>query len=55
MAKLVKMYYITSKGEKKLNCYMTNIPKAVVEKTNIKNEDKIKIYSVNNKIIIEKE
>ena len=28
--------YTTAKGERKLNCYVCNIPKEVVEKTNLK-------------------
>ena len=39
--------------ERKLNCYVVNIPKEVVEKTNLKDED-LKISSKDNKIIIEK-
>ena len=38
---------------KKLNCYVVNIPKEVVEKTNLKDAD-LKISSKDNKIIIEK-
>ena len=54
MAKLIRHNYITTKGEKKLNCYSTIIPKDVVEKTDIKETDKIRVYSKDNKIIIEK-
>lgn len=54
MTKLRKMYYITSKGEKKINCYTVTIPKAIVEETDIANND-LKIYAKENKIIIEKE
>lgn len=39
MAKLNKMYYYTSTGEKKLNCYMVPIPKDLVEKTKLENVD----------------
>ena len=53
MPKLAKNMYTTSKGERKLNCYVVNIPKEVVGKTNLKNED-LKISSKDNKIIIEK-
>ena len=45
--------YTTSKGERKLNCYVVNIPKEVVEKTNLK-DVVLKISSKDNKIIIEK-
>lgn len=51
MVKLGKQYYITSNGEKKVNCYKINIPKEVVEKTNLKDK-KIKIVANNNKIVI---
>ena len=36
MPKLAKNMYTTAKGERKLNCYVVNIPKEVVEKTNLK-------------------
>lgn len=55
MPKLAKNMYTTAKGERKLNCYLANIPKEVVYKTNIKDGDNIKVYSKRNKIIIEKE
>lgn len=54
MAKLGKNMYTNAKGEKKLNCYNINIPKAVVSETNISDKDKINIYAKDNKIIIEK-
>lgn len=54
MPKLSKLYYITSKGERKINCYNVQIPKKVVENTNI-GENQIKVYSENNKIIIERD
>ena len=53
MPKLAKNMYTTAKGERKLNCYVVNIPKEIVEKTNIKDED-VKISSKKNQIIIEK-
>ena len=53
MSKLAKNMYTTAKGERKLNCYVCNIPKEVVEKTNLKDEN-LKISSKDNKIIIEK-
>ena len=52
MAKLNKMYYYT-KNEKKLNCYYINIPKALVEKAGLQDED-VKIKQDGNKLIIEK-
>lgn len=54
MPKLSKLYYTTSKGERKINCYNVQIPKKVVNETDIEDND-IKIYADNNKIIIEKE
>lgn len=54
MAKINKLYYTTSKGEKKINCYNVQIPKRVVDKTDI-GENQIKVYVEGNKIIIEKE
>lgn len=53
MAKLNKMYYYTSKGEKKLNCYNIPIPKALVEQAKLENVD-IKIIAENNMIIIKR-
>ena len=52
MTKLNKMYYYTSKGEKKLNCYNIPIPKAIVEKTGLDNTE-IQLRVENKKIIIE--
>lgn len=54
MAKLVKNYYYGKNGEKKVNSYFANISKEVLNKTNIKEDDEIKIYSEKNKIIIER-
>lgn len=54
MPKLSKLYYITSKGERKINCYNVQIPRKVVEQTNIK-DNNVKIYAENNKIIIERD
>lgn len=54
MPKLMKNYYRTSNGDKRVNCYMANIPKEVVRKTDILDDDEIKIYAKNKKIIIEK-
>ena len=55
MAKLSKQMYRSVKtGEKKLNCYKLNIPKAIVNKANFKDGDELKILVKDNKIIIEK-
>lgn len=54
MPKLAKnMYKSLKTGERRLNCYMINISKEVVDSTDIK-DNEVKIYSDNNKIIIEK-
>lgn len=53
MAKLNKVYYYTSKGEKKLNCYNIPVPKAMVEKAQLENVD-IQLRVDNGKIIIER-
>lgn len=55
MPKLMKNCYYDKNGNKKINCYMANIPKAVVGQTNITETSEIKVYSQGNKIIIEKE
>lgn len=52
MPKLNKMYYYTSTGEKKLNCYNIPIPKAIVEKVELEDKE-IQIKVENKKIIIE--
>lgn len=54
MAKLNKLYYMTSKGERKINCYNVQIPKKIVNETDI-GDNNIKVYAKKNKIIIEKE
>ena len=54
MPKLAKNCYRTAKGEKRINCYMANIPKEVLRKTNIMDDDEINIYAENNRVIIEK-
>lgn len=51
MAKLNKMYYYTSKKEKKLNCYYINIPKILVEKMGLQDKE-VEIKQDNEKIII---
>lgn len=55
MAKLTKQMYYKANGEKKVNCYKVAISKELVKKANIKDDDNIKIYANDNKIIIEKE
>ena len=53
MAKLNKMYYYTSKGERKLNCFYLTIPKDIVEKAKLEDSEII-IKAENDKIIIKK-
>ena len=50
MAKLNKMYYYKSTGEKKLNCYYITIPKELVEKAKLSDEVELKVEG--NKIIV---
>ena len=52
MAKLNPMYYYTSKGEKKLNCYNIPIPKELVEKTKLKDKN-IEVVIEKGKIILQ--
>ena len=54
MPKLAKNYYYNSKGEKKLNCYLLNIPKEIVKQTGISESDQVKIEAKDGRIIIEK-
>ena len=52
MAKLKKINYYTSTGEKKVNCYYINIARGIVEKAGL--QDKEIIVKVNgNKIVLE--
>ena len=53
MAKLVKIKYITTSGERKINCYSVAIPKRIVEKVGLQDEE-IMVYAKDNQIIIEK-
>jgi len=55
MSKLAKQYYLNTKGEKKINCYKATISKEILKQTNIKENDPVKIYTKDNKIIIEKD
>lgn len=54
MPKLAKNYYRTAKGEKRINCYMANIPKEVVEASNIQEDDEIAVYQEFGMIVINK-
>jgi len=52
--KLIKNKYRTLKGDIKVNSYLLNISKKVVEESGIKDTDNIKVYANGNKIIVEK-
>ncbi len=54
MPKLAKQYYYSPNGERKINCYKASISKELLKQTNIKENDQVKIYAKDNKIIIEK-
>ena len=54
MPKLAKnMYRSLKTGERRLNCYVINLPKEIVNKTDLVDKE-LKITTDNNKIIIEK-
>ena len=53
MGKLAKQMYTTAKGERKLNCFVVNIPKEVVLRTNLIDKEVV-VYAKDNKIIIER-
>lgn len=53
MAKINKMCYYTSTGEKKVNRYYVTLPKKIVEQVGIQNVD-VEIKEENGKIIIKK-
>lgn len=55
MSKITKKYYYGKNGTRKINCYCANIPKEVLQKSCIKEDDFIRVYAKDNKIIIEKE
>lgn len=54
MQKLGKQYYYTRNGEKKINCYKINLSRDLIKKAGIGENDILKVYTKNNKIIIEK-
>lgn len=53
MKKFNKMYYYTSKKEKKLNCYYINVPKQMVEEAKLEDAE-VEVILENGKIIIQK-
>lgn len=52
--KLTKQYYYNAKGEKKINCYKVTITKELAKSVGIEEDDNIKIYAKDNKIVIER-
>lgn len=50
--KLVKMCYVTLKGEKKINTYNANIPKKIVQESGIDDNKELIAIAEKNKIII---
>ena len=52
MSKLAKNMYTDAKGNRKINCYVCNIPKVIVDKTDLKDKE-IKFSVKDSKIIIE--
>ena len=52
--KLVRSYYYGKGGEKKVNTYLVNIPRAVVEQAKLQDQQ-LKVTADKGKIIIEKE
>lgn len=53
MPKLAKNMYIAN-GERRLNCYNIAIPKDVVKKAEIYDDDELRVIADGGKIIIEK-
>ena len=51
MPKLAKNMWTNSKGERKLNCYVCNIPKEVVKKANLEDKN-LQIIAEDRKIVI---
>jgi len=51
--KLVKSYYYGKDGERKVNTYLINIPKAIVEKAHLQDKQ-LTVTEKDGKIIIEK-
>ena len=50
--KLVKLQYMTLKGEKKINSYNINIPKTIVKEAGIDDSKELIAIAEKNKIII---
>lgn len=54
MPKLNKQYYYTASKGRKVNCYHILLPKKVVEKAGIEENDELNIYEDFGKIVIVK-
>ena len=54
MQKLLRHYYYSKTGEKKINCYKVSISKELLKQTDIKETDELNIYVKDNKIIVER-
>lgn len=50
--KLIKMYYMTLKGEKKINTYNVNISKKIVQESGIDDSKELVAIAKNKEIII---
>lgn len=54
MPKLNKRYFYTAEGKRKLNCYQIIIPKDLVYKTKIKEDDDLVVVAEGNELVIRK-
>lgn len=54
MAKLIKNKYYTRTGERKINSYMVSVAKSIVSEAGFNEDDEVKVYAKDGKIIIEK-
>lgn len=54
MAKLIKNKYYTKTGERKINSYMVSVAKKTVAAAGFDENEQVKVYAKNGKIIIEK-
>lgn len=50
--KLKKIYYMTLKKEKKLNCYYINISKKAIQKAGLDDTKEMEVITKNKQIII---
>lgn len=54
MPRLNKRYYLTSTGERKLNCYQIILPKDEVYKAGLNEKDDLIVVAEKDKLIIKK-